>query len=113
MREWQSVKKEAQVEQRENHVGSLHELLVEKGSELAEGDKNRKYKGRVVFLGDRVKDGEGKFALFEELSSSPAAMSAGKLADLYGCFPGKVIETADGDQAYPQAKKWPVQPRVG
>ena len=31
-------------------------------------------------------------------------MSAGKLADLYGCFPGHVIETADGDQAYPQAK---------
>ena len=31
-------------------------------------------------------------------------MSAGKLADLYGCFPGHIIETADGDQAYPQAK---------
>ena len=31
-------------------------------------------------------------------------MSAGKLADLYGCFPGNIIETADGDQAYPQAR---------
>ena len=31
-------------------------------------------------------------------------MSASKLADLYGSLPGYVIETADGDQAYPQAK---------
>ena len=98
------MKAEANQKGQDVHVGSLHELLVEKGSELPVGDKNRKYKGRVVFLGDRVKDAEGKFALFEELSSSPAAMSAGKLADLYGCFPGNVIETADGDQAYPQAK---------
>ena len=59
VREWKDVKAEAQAEHRDIHVGSLHELLVEKGSELPEGDKNRKYKGRVVFLGDRVKDGEG------------------------------------------------------
>ena len=76
---------------------------MEKGSELDEKDENRKTKGRVVFLGDRVKDGDGKFAVFEELSSSPAAMSAGKFADAYGCMPGNIIETADGIQAYPQA----------
>ena len=29
------------------------------------GDKNRKLKGRVVFLGDRVRDAEGKHAVFE------------------------------------------------
>ena len=42
------------------HVGSLHELCVEKGSELLPTDPGRTYKGRVVFLGDRVKDGTGK-----------------------------------------------------
>ena len=61
-------------------------------------------KGRVVFLGDRAKDGDGSYAIFEELSSSPAAMSSGKFADAYGSTPGNVIETADGEQAYPQAK---------
>ena len=68
------------------------------------GDKNRKLKGRVVFLGDRVRDGEGKHAVFEELFSSPAAMSAGKFADAYGCMPGNAIQAADGIQAYPQAR---------
>ena len=77
---------------------------MEKGSELKEGDINRKMKGRVVFLGDRVKDGEGNYAIFEELSSSPAAMSSGNFADAYGSMPGNIIETADGEQAYPQAK---------
>ena len=67
-------------------------------------DPSRKMKGRVVFLGDRVKDGDGNYATFEELSSSPAAMSSGKFADAYGSMPGHTIETADGEQAYPQAK---------
>ena len=104
VREWSSVVHEARQEGREIHVGSLHELVVEKGSEVQVGDKNRKFKGRVVFLGDRVRDADGKHAVFEELSSSPAAMSAGKFADAYGCMPGNIIQTADGIQAYPQAK---------
>ena len=78
--------------------------MVEKGSELADSDPNRKLKGLVVFLGDRVKDADGKHAVFEELSSSPAAMSAGKFADAYGCMPGNILQTADGIQAYPQAR---------
>ena len=70
---------------------------------MAENNTERKCKGWAVSLGYRVKDADGNFALFEELSSSPAAMSAGKLADVYGCFKGHVLETADGEQAYPQA----------
>ena len=103
VREWHKVKSEADANKREVHVGSLHELIVEKGSELREDDPNRKMKGRVVFLGDRVKDGLGNYAIFEELSSSPAAMSSGKFADAYGSLPGYIIGTADGEQAYPQA----------
>ena len=68
------------------HFGKLAEICVEKGSELDKHDPHRKYKGRVVFLGDRVKDTAGRPAVFEELSSSPAALEAGKLADLYGCL---------------------------
>ena len=49
-------------------------------------------------------DGQGRHAVFEELSSAPAAMPAGKFADAYGCMPGHCLQTADGIQAYPQAK---------
>ena len=51
-----------------------------------------------------MRDADGKHAVFEELSSSPAAMSAGKIADAYGCMPGNAIQTTDGIQACPQAR---------
>ena len=106
------------------HFGKLAEICVEKGSEVEEGNKGRKYKGRVVFLGDRVRDVNGNPAVFEELSSSPAALEAGKLVDLYGCLMMKtsgdsqadaggksnetkttkfVIQQSDAVQAYTQA----------
>ena len=59
-----------------SHIGSLHELCVEKGSELEPGNPARKFKGRVVFLGDRVKDEHGHVAVFEEMASSPAGLEA-------------------------------------
>ena len=54
----------------------IHELCTEKGSELAEGDPGRKYKGRVVILGDRVRDQHVRVAVFEEMQSNPATMEA-------------------------------------
>ena len=38
VQEWSAVKTKAEREGREIHVGSLHELIVEKGSELKEDD---------------------------------------------------------------------------
>ena len=64
------------------HIGQLLELCYLKGSELKEGHPGRKYKGRVVFLGDRVRDQHGCSAVFEELSSSPAGMEASKFSDV-------------------------------
>ena len=60
-------------------------------------------KGRVVFLGDRVKDQNGAAAVFEEFASSPAGMEASKFSDAYGLIPGNSIMQADADQAYTQA----------
>ena len=40
--EWSKVRRKADKDEKEIHVGSLHELIVEKGSELKEGDINRK-----------------------------------------------------------------------
>ena len=35
------------------------DICVEKNSELEDGDPRKKYKGRVVFLGDTVRDEDG------------------------------------------------------
>ena len=68
---WRVVKERANRNGVTIHLGSLLELCYLKGSELHVDDPGRKYKGRVVFLGDRVKDQHGATAVFEELSSSP------------------------------------------
>ena len=58
------------------HFARIFDLCVEKGSELPLGDKGRKYKGRAVLQGDQVRDQNWEAALFQDLSSSPAAMEA-------------------------------------
>ena len=79
--EWQKLRREANAAGEIIHVGSLHEFCTEKGSELAIDHPDRKYKGRVVFLGDRVTDQAGRIAVFEEMASNPATMEAGKMTD--------------------------------
>ena len=64
----------------------------------------RKYKGRVVFLGNADVDQHHDEATFGGLGSSPATLEAAKAADFYGCLPGHVVEVADGAQAYVQAE---------
>ena len=67
-------------------MGKVFEICVEKGSELPLGDPLRKYKGRMVFQGNHVRDENADVALFSELGSSPATMEGG------GClrFPTRV-----------------------
>ena len=91
MDEWEKVRREANNVGETIHVGSLHEFCTEKGSELAIDHPDRKYKGRVVFLGDRVTDQSGRIAVFEEMASNPATMEAGKMTDFYGCLRKCVI----------------------
>ena len=52
--------------------GRIHAMCCIKKSELPEGHEGQKYKGRVVFQGNRVKDQNGDGAIFAELSSSPS-----------------------------------------
>ena len=58
----------------------------------------------AVFLGDQVKDQDGNVAVFQELGSAPATMSASNVADYHGLLPGNVLMTADVTSAYPQAE---------
>lgn len=55
-RDWDQVRKEAKASGKTVHVGRLAPLCVEKNSELSPDDPARKYKGRVVFQGNMVKD---------------------------------------------------------
>jgi len=71
---------------------------------LPPNDPNRKFKGRVVFQGNRVQDESRNAALFQELGSSPATMEAGKACDAYGLAPGHDVEQADAEQAYIQRR---------
>ena len=76
--------------------------MVEKNSELA--PEYRKYKFRVVFRGNMVKDQNWEAAVLQELGSSPATMEGGKAIDCCGCFPGHEAEQADAENAYNQAE---------
>eukprot|EP00435_Cladocopium_sp_Y103_P044847 s1620_g12.t1 len=101
--EWSTISTDAKKKGKKVHVGKVFEICVEKGSELPEGHKLRKFKGRTVFQGNNVKDENADVALFSELGSSPATMEAGKSVDAYGSQPGYVEEQNDGVQAYTQA----------
>ena len=103
VREWADVAREARTSGKTIHVGRIFEICVEKGSELAPDDVNRKFKGRVVFQGNNVHDQNWEAAIFNELGSSPAAMEAGKAVDAYGLMPNNDVEQADAEQAYTQA----------
>lgn len=115
VREWRDVAREARTAGTEVHLGMLYAICVEKGSELAPA--LRKYKGRVVFLGNQVKNQNWEAAMFQDLGSSLATMEAGKAADIFGCIPGYNCEQADAEQAYVQApmgspvKTWITLPR--
>ena len=85
-------------------IGRIHSICSEKGSELPYGHPDRKMKGRIVFQGNNVKDSNGNYAIFAELSSCPVAMEASKICDFYGSIDGNTVEQADARQAYVQAK---------
>ena len=95
LRDWYQVRKEAKAQGKTVHMGRLVPLCVEKNSELSKDDPARKYKGRVVFQGNMVKDQDYEDAEFENLGSSPATMESSKSADAYGCIKGHEIQIAD------------------
>ena len=88
----------------EAHWATLFELCVIKNAELPEDHPLRKYKGRVVFGGHNVKDQNWIAAMFQNLSSSPPTMEAGKACDAFGIMPGNAVECSDAPQAYIQSE---------
>ena len=66
--------------------------------------KHQKFKGRVVFRGDLVKDGSGSYAVFTEQGSSASQMTAAKVMDIISRLPGCAAQAADAVSAYTQVK---------
>ena len=62
------------------HFASLMDTCHLKNAELEA--KHQKYKGRVVFRGDIVKDDSGSYAVFTEQGSSASQMTAAKIMDI-------------------------------
>jgi hypothetical protein len=104
VRPWAEVSAEARAADRKQHVGRIFEIRVEENSELSIDDPSRKYKGRVVFQGNQVKDENWEAAMFQELSSCPATVEAGKAADCFGMMPGHDLQQGDAVQSYTQSR---------
>jgi hypothetical protein len=104
VRDWDDVANEARAIGKVANLGYLFGTCVEKHSEQPEGHPSRKFKGRIVFQGNRTVDHNWQRAIFEDLGNSLATMDASRAADCYGCAPGNCIQQADAEQAYIQAK---------
>ena len=68
------------------HFASLVVICHLKNAELEA--KHQKYKGRVVFRGDIVKDNSGFHAVFTEQGSSVSRITVVKIMDIISRLPG-------------------------
>ena len=83
------------------HFASLMEICHPKTSEPEQ--TFQKYKGRVVFRGDIVKDA-GSYAVFTEQGSSASQMTAAEVMDVIARLPDCDGHAADSVSAYTQVK---------
>ena len=98
--EWYRVAARAKANNVTAHVGMICEIFVEKNSEKS--SEFRKYKCRVVFQGNNVKDQNRDWAIFQDLGSQPATLEASKAVDAHGLLKGHIVEADDAVQAYCQ-----------
>ena len=79
----------------------VHGICVEKNYQLPKGSHRRKFKGRGVLLGSKLKNQHWQAAFFQGFGSFPAMFEVSRRADFYGCIPRKWGEAI---QAYIEAK---------
>jgi hypothetical protein len=87
---------------KEVHFGRAFSLATQKHDDLPEGHELRRVKGRIVFGGNDVQDGNGNVISFDELATAPAAMEDAKLCDAWAMQKGMVCQQSDAEQAYTQ-----------
>ena len=84
------------------YFGTLHDVCVEKYSELPPDEK--KYAGWVVFGGHDIRNEAGLQVLFDDGGSGASFLSASKLLDAVAMLPGNTGEQADAPMAYTQCE---------
>ena len=84
VREWNEVAEEARQANKKIHVADIFEICVQKNAELPDDDPRKKFKGRSVYRGNEGRDEFHDHAIYQEMSSQPASMQAGKACDAYG-----------------------------
>ena len=99
---WPDVARRARKAGKHVYVGNLMELVTQKHSELSDGDPLKKYKGRIVYRGDDIRDEFFDHALFGDVASAPSSMAASKACDAWGAPPGNATQLSDADSAYIQ-----------
>ena len=102
--DWSDVRARAKAAGEKRHRVRALATCVGKNSELPPQHPARKFKGRVVFEGNRVVDEHRQAALFKELGAAPASMESSRVVDVYALLPGHVMQQADAEQAYTQAE---------
>ena len=99
---WQ-LKKECRASGRRVQIAELLTLCGVKHFELH--PSQHKYKGRIVFRGDQVRDADGNPILFgsEETATTPTGLVGLAACLFFGLRPGNGTSIADAIQAYLQA----------
>ena len=95
------LKREAQESNRSVKIADILTLCGEKFSELPE--EFRKFKGRVVYRGDKIYDELGNLVQFTDTATNPTAITALNLALWFSCLPGNTVSASDAVQAFLQA----------
>jgi hypothetical protein len=101
---WHVVAAAAKDAKKTVHVGRIFEICVEQKCELPTSDVRRKFKRRVVFQGNQVKDENFEAAKFQEMGSAPATMGASKSCDFDSLLPGHRGQQSDAESAYMQSR---------
>ena len=91
----------AKADRQEIHIGDLMSICSIKFFECPR--EQWKYKGRICFRGDSVKDATGAAAVFQELTASPTSIQSANANIAFGLLPGHRSETSDAPKAYCQS----------
>ena len=102
VREWSSMKNDSE----EAMVGRVFAIMGEKHAEQQKPEAERKYKARVIFVGKNVQTASGTAAheLYQEISSTPAAMATVRGALGIAALRGYKAKMRDAVQAFIQAR---------
>ena len=76
--EWDDVRRRYNSINKKVHLGYLFGICVQKNHELRDDDPAKKFKGRVVFQGNRVVDQFFDAAIFQDQGSAPATLEAAR-----------------------------------